>query len=310
VKLLRSRLNQLFADALFLGSASDQDYVYQVEKKPSTNIAISAVPIEGGRILGDKLLNSNKPVILTSATLSAGGRFDYLKKRLGLWKGDDKVSTLSIESPYDYKKNSILYVPYPFPGPNESDYQKEIEGEILKILSLTKGRTMVLFTSNRALSNASETLRALRLPFNILVQENGADRAKLLEDFKKDTDSVLLGVKSFWQGVDVPGPSLSAVVIDKLPFLTPGTPLNMAREKKIRERDGNPFAELTIPEMVIDLRQGLGRLLRTSTDKGLLAILDSRLITSKSYGKKTLSMLPPSPMTHDLRDVERFMKSI
>ncbi|MDR2456324.1 MAG: ATP-dependent DNA helicase [Deltaproteobacteria bacterium] len=309
-EILRGRLASLSADARMLEDGSDPAYVYQMERRAG-GLAISALPIDAGVLLGRKLLESAKPVVMTSATLSAGGDFGFMRRRLGLEEEDDNVSTLSIESPYDYRNNTVLYIPDPFPGTNHPNFQAKAEEEILKLLNITKGRALVLFTSHRALSQTAKSFRRLELPYRLLVQEEGADKAGLLNQFARDQTSVLLGTSSFWQGVDVPGPSLSAVIIDKLPFPRPNAPLTMARSQRIEEAGGNAFRELSLPQMAITLRQGLGRLLRTSADRGLLAILDNRLAGGgKSYRFEVLAMIPPSPLTSDIRDVAKFMRSV
>jgi ATP-dependent DNA helicase DinG len=309
-EILRSRLLSLADDARVLKDGSDPAYVYQVEKR-SGGLSISALPIDAGVILGRKLLESNKPIVMTSATLSAGGDFGFLRRRLGLEGESEKVATLSIESPYDYRENTILYIPDPFPGVTHPNFQILAEEEILKLLNISKGRALVLFTSRRALSQTAKSFRRLDLPYKLLVQDEGVDRARLLKDFARDHSSVLLATTSFWQGVDVPGQSLSAVIIDKLPFPRPNIPLTMARSEIIEKRRGNAFRELFLPQMAISLRQGLGRLLRTSTDKGLLAILDNRLAPGgKSYRYEVLAMIPPSKLTSDIREVAKFMRDV
>jgi ATP-dependent DNA helicase DinG len=319
--ILKSRLGKLTEAATLIGKADDEGFVYQVEKKPRHNVALSAIPIEAGRILGRKLLEANRPVIMTSATLSAGGDFTYIRRRLGL---DDEnisemsavedapaplpMSFLSIDSPYDYARDTVLYVPAPpFPGPDSDAFALEMPALIERLLGISGGRAMALFTSNRSLNSTASLMRRRKWPFRLLVQDEGSDRAALLRDFRDDVTSVLLATASFWQGVDVPGESLSVVVIDRLPFPRPNSPIFDARSRAVEEAGGSSFNDFSVPQMIISLRQGLGRLLRTSTDRGVLAILDNRLIT-KGYGRKIRRMLPPSPLTTDLAEVESFMK--
>ena len=307
--LLKNRLADIASAASVLSRADDPDYVYQVERSLRGHLTLSALPIEVGRAFGDRLVLTGKPVVMTSATLSAGGDFSYLERRLGLAGDDSNVATLSIDSPYDYQNRTMLYVPKPFPDPNNAEFQKRFEAEVLKILHLSKGRALILFTSIKVLQSTACAFRKMKLPFTLLVQEEGVDRARLLADFASDMSSVLLGTASFWQGVDVPGPSLSAVIIDRLPFPRPNSPLNSARQEAIEREGGNPFSELMLPEMVLKLRQGVGRLIRASSDRGLLAIMDTRILT-KNYSKRVLRMLPPSELTSDLAVAAKFMKDV
>jgi ATP-dependent DNA helicase DinG len=242
---------------------------------------------------------------MTSATLSQGGNFDFLKSRLGL---SDQTVTLSLASPFDYANNTILYVPKPFPSPKEeSTFSLAFIERLHDILKLSQGRALVLFTSYRMLHITAEALDN-KLPWRLLVQGQKASAA-LLGDFTKDVHSVLLATTSFWQGVDVPGQSLSVVVIDRLPFARPNRPITKARSNRIEQNGGDPFNDYSLPEMTLTLKQGLGRLLRNSTDRGLLAVMDNRLI-STAYGKKVLSSLPPSPITSDFSKVKKFLKKI
>ena len=246
---------------------------------------------------------------MTSATLSAGGDFSFFRRRLGLSEDLEGVSAISIPSPYDYAKRTLLYVPRDVPDPSQDGFQEFFEEQALRILHAARGRTLILFTSNRVLRETARSLKKRRLPWRLLVQEGVASRQELLEAFAGDVHSVLLATASFWQGIDVPGESLSAVIIDRLPFPRPGTPLFEARCDKAKEEGRNAFAELSIPQMVISLRQGVGRLMRTSTDQGLLAVMDTRLLT-KGYGAKARRGLPPIPLTSDLAEVERFLRGI
>ena len=310
IGLLRARLSQVASDLAFLAKADDPAFVYQVERRSRESLTLSALPIQAGLVLGRKLLEAERPVVMTSATLSAGGDFSYLRGRLGLPDPTPGVATLYIPSPYDYANNTILYVPRPFPKPNDPDYQEELETELVNILTVAKGRALLLFTSNASLYATAKGLRRQKLPWRLLVQESGTDRAALLRSFRGEVSSVLMATASFWQGIDVPGESLSAVVIDKLPFPVPSTPLFEARSRAVKEAGGDSFRELSIPQMVISLRQGLGRLLRSSTDRGLLAVMDVRLLTQPSYAAQVQRMLPPSPLTSDFKDVKKFMKGI
>jgi ATP-dependent DNA helicase DinG len=238
---------------------------------------------------------------LTSATLSVGTSFEFFTKRLGL----ADASGLIVESPFDHARQAVLYLPKGMPEPREPAFFARAMDEIEALLDVTEGRAFLLFTSHAALARAREHLGRLDR-FPLFVQGEGS-KAALLQEFKTTPRAVLLGTNSFWHGVDVPGEALSLVVIDKLPFDVPSDPLIAARIERIRENEGNPFAEYQTPMAVLDLKQGLGRLLRSRGDRGILAVLDSRL-TTKGYGKTFLASLPPYPIVRARDDAERFFR--
>jgi ATP-dependent DNA helicase DinG len=307
--LLSARLRDTADAASFLAEASDPNYVYQVDKirrqeRDFQSDTLAALPIRVGNLLGAKLLETQKPVVLTSATLSVGGDFAFLKQRLGL--GQDAL-TLTLPSPYDYRGRTLLYVPSRLPAPNQPGFTEGFLAEAEKILRWSQGRALLLFTSYRMLKIAADAFRG-RLPWTVLVQGQ-ASRTTLLNQFASDVHSVLLGAQSFWQGVDVPGESLSTVIIDRLPFPRPHTPLVDARCDLIDAEGGRSFMDYMVPEMTLGLRQGLGRLLRAATDKGLLAVMDSRLHTSR-YKNVVFQSLPPAPLTTELNQVAEFLKTI
>jgi ATP-dependent DNA helicase DinG len=209
-----------------------------------------------------------------------------------------------VDTPFDYAGRTLLYVPPAgFPEPSQPAFPAAAGRTLAELVKSSNGRALLLFTSITAMHKAAEALRQ-ELPYPLLVQGE-APRPKLLERFTTETHSVLLAVASFWEGVDVPGESLSAVIIDKLPFEVPSDPVIMARIEKMKEEGANPFVEFQIPRAILMLRQGVGRLMRTATDRGLLAILDVRLFT-KQYGRLFRQSLPPSPVTRSLADVETF----
>lgn len=236
--------------------------------------------------------------IFTSATLAVEGDFQHLAHRLGLLD----PRTLLEESPFEWAEQALCYLPKNLPEPNTRDYGKAVVDAVWPVLEASKGRAFLLFTSHRALKEAGEALR--NSPWPLFVQGT-APRTVLLEQFRNSGNGVLLGAASFWEGVDVIGEALSVVVIDRLPFAAPDDPVLEARLDVIRRSGGNPFREEQIPQAVIALKQGVGRLIRSHEDRGVLVLCDQRLI-SKSYGKIFLDSLPPLPRTRELSDVQTF----
>jgi ATP-dependent DNA helicase DinG len=294
----------LLATAGLLAMDHDETYIRWYERREKT-VILTASPVDIALELKTVLYPKVRSVIFTSGTLTVGGDFSYFLSRLGL---DQETETLSLESPFDYCNRTLLYVPAhtpadPFPSPDRADYLEKIQKVIYQILLASSGRALVLFTSFNSMRSTYPFL-VEKLPYPVFIQGQ-APRAKLLESFQRQTDSVLLAVASFWEGINVPGESLSCVIIDKLPFEVPSDPVIMARINKIREEGGNPFMEFQLPRAILALRQGVGRLMRTSSDKGLLAILDVRLFT-KQYGRMFLKSLPPSPRTRELAAVVSF----
>ncbi|HSB82801.1 MAG TPA: ATP-dependent DNA helicase, partial [Candidatus Methylomirabilis sp.] len=248
------------------------------------------------------ILESAKAVILTSATLSAAGRFDFLRNRLGIQQAQEFCAA----SPFDYGSQAILYVPRHLPDPRSPGFVQDAAEEIRAILGITRGRALVLFTSLEAMETTHRLLEG-RLPFPLMVQGQ-APRTQLLDRFREELDSVLLATRSFWQGVDVVGEALSCVIVHKLPFGFPGEPVLEARLEYIQQQGGDPFWDYQVPSAVITLRQGLGRLIRSGQDRGALCILDSRLL-SRGYGRAFLESLPPCPLTTRREDLEQFFRS-
>ncbi len=248
------------------------------------------------------ILESARAVILTSATLSAAGHFDFLRTRLGI----SQAREFCVDSPFEYPCQAILYVPRHLPDPRSPGFVEAAAEEIRGILTITQGRALVLFTSLEAME-ATHGLLDGQLPFPLLMQGQ-APRTQLLERFREEVASVLLATRSFWQGVDVVGETLSCVIIHKLPFGFPGDPVLEGRLEHIQQQGGDPFWEYQVPSAIITLRQGLGRLIRSGQDRGALCILDSRLL-SRGYGQAFLESLPPCPVTTALEDLERFFGS-
>lgn len=237
--------------------------------------------------------------IHTSATLSVAGNFDHFARQLGL----DEPQTLSLESPFDYARQGLCYLPPSLPDPNSRDYTGQVIDAVLPVLQASNGRAFLLFTSHRALRRAAELLQD-KVAWPLFVQGT-APRPRLLEEFRASGHGVLLGAASFWEGVDVAGEALSVVVIDKLPFAAPDDPVLMARLEALQQSGINPFMGWQVPSAVIALKQGAGRLIRDVHDRGVLVLCDPRLAT-KGYGKLFLASLPPMPRTRELADVQAF----
>lgn len=238
--------------------------------------------------------------IMTSATLAVGGRFAHFTDRLGL----EQARELVIDSPFDYPAQTRLWLPRDLPEPRDPAHTQALLERVVPVLRASRGRAFLLFTSHRALRRAAEWLRA-QTEFNLLVQEE-APRHVLLERFRSEPDSVLLGAASFWEGVDVPGAALSVVVIDKLPFAAPDDPVLEAILGAVRESGENPFLRVQLPQAVLALKQGAGRLIRQADDFGVLILGDPRL-TTKSYGRLFLSSLPPMTRVEGQAEVIEFI---
>ena len=239
--------------------------------------------------------------VYTSATLAVNADFSHFAGQLGLQNVRAKVW----ESPFDFNKQTLLYLPPAMPEPRAQNYTEKLIEKAMPVLKLSQGRAFLLFTSHRALQEAAALIKE-RLDFPVLVQGQ-APRTELLENFRQIRHAVLLGTSSFWEGVDVKGEALSCVIIDKLPFAAPADPVLQARLKKMEESGGQPFMEYQVPEAVITLKQGIGRLLRDKNDYGVLMICDPRLKT-RAYGRIFLSSLPDMQHTQELKDIERFFQ--
>lgn len=287
---------------LFGEGGGGNRYVHWYERRERT-ITLSATPVRIADELEQSLYSSVQSCILTSATLTAGGDFSYVRERLGL---DEDTETLQLHSPFDYEGRTQLYVPEKdFPEPSDLTYGDKVCQRVLELLTISQGRALVLFTSFKGMDMMAEYLES-RLSHPVLVQGR-APRQSLLDQFRQTTESVLLAVASFWEGVDVPGDSLSCVIIDKLPFEVPSDPVIQARIQAISEAGGKPFFDFQVPRAILTLRQGVGRLMRAATDCGLIAIMDVRLF-SKGYGRSFRASLPPSPVVRSLEDARAFFQ--
>ncbi|VAX32299.1 DinG family ATP-dependent helicase YoaA [hydrothermal vent metagenome] len=302
IKHISERIAPLLADlSVFLaGNKVDRDVVYWGENRGST-VFLHTSPLDVSAILREKLFRGDSPIILTSATLSTQGHFDFVKSRLGI----DDAEEMKLETAFDYEKQALLYLPGHLPPPSSPRFTTAISDEIVRILQKSEGRAFLLFTSWRNLEAVYQNLSE-RLPYRLLKQGTQPKQV-LIESFRKDISSVLFGTTSFWQGVDVAGEALSCVIIDKLPFASPGDPLTSARIDALGQQGKPAFVEYQIPLAMLSLRQGIGRLIRSRRDRGLIAILDHR-ITKKSYGKAFLDNLPNAPRTEDFKTVVSFFE--
>ncbi|MSO56599.1 MAG: ATP-dependent DNA helicase [Acidobacteria bacterium] len=298
---LAQRAGELRDELRFVLKAGERDYVYFLETR-GRGVFLRAAPIDVSNILRDVLFDRMRSTILTSATLTVEGRFDYIRSRLGLEKSSS-AQFLQLPSEFDYQRQAILYLPRRMPDPRSIDFGAAAAREIINILEASRGRAFVLFTSYAAL-RALQPIAEVELPFPILVQ-GSAPRSALLEQFRNTPNAVLLATSSFWQGVDVMGEALSCVIIDKLPFASPGDPITAARIEAIAERGGQPFGEYQVPLAILTLLQGLGRLIRHRDDRGVLAVLDPRLQTM-GYGRRFLASLPAAAITREVADIRRF----
>jgi ATP-dependent DNA helicase DinG len=294
---LLKRVRQTRFDLDFICTQAEKNYVYWLEKR-GRGMFLRASPIDVSTLLQEKLFEKTETVILTSATLSANGKFNFIKDRLGL--EEEKTETLQAPSAFNYEKQAIIYIPKAMPDPRAPEYNQMAAAEIVKILGISQGHAFVLCTSNFSMNTLYE-LVSMRVNYPCLVQ-GSMSKAGLLDRFRKTSNAVLFATSSFWQGVDVRGDQLSCVIIDKLPFAVPSDPIVSARTKFIDENGGKSFFEYSIPQAVITLKQGIGRLIRSKTDRGVIALLDTRLRT-KSYGRDFLNSLPRMKITSDLKDV-------
>src|SRR5690348_17061013 len=285
----------------FLMESEEKSYVYWYERR-GRGVFLAATPIDVSEILRERLFEQFDTVVLTSATLAVGGRFDYLKQRLGVMPANETV----LPQEFDYAEQALLYTPRALPDVRNPAFAASAADEIARLLEISRGRAFCLFTSYVQMRDIYERVSP-RLKFPFLLQGT-APRSILLERFRSTPNAVLFATSSFWQGVDVPGAQLSCVIIDKLPFAVPSDPIVAARVRALEEDGRNAFAEYQIPEAVLALKQGFGRLIRSKTDRGILSILDNR-ISRMQYGKIFLESLPEYTTTQDLAEVARFMKN-
>lgn len=294
---LRERCTDLAAEVRFVTNPGTPDFVYYYEPF-RRGAAVSATPIHIAELLQEYVFRQVGTAVLTSATLSTNGDFSYLKSRLGLVETSDLV----LDSPFDYATQGLLYVPKGFAQPDDRSFPEAVLEEVVWLTSRTKGRALVLFTSVRMMQFVAKGLKG-KTPYPFYVQGE-RPKKELLADFAANVSSILLATSSFWQGIDIRGEALSAVIIDKLPFGVPSDPVEKARIEKLRQEGKNPFMSYQVPNAILTLKQGVGRLIRSKEDTGLICILDGRLHT-KPYGRQFLASMPPCKLVTTRKEVER-----
>ena len=330
---LARRVAQLKFDTEALLQAADERFTYFMEIR-DRGVYLQASPIDLAHLFRERVLRKNPSLIYTSATLATGGKFDYFKRRLGIGMEDQEdeeahqessasqesfedregarrspikpPKELHLEVVFDYKAQSLLYVPRRMPAPNHPEFRQGATQVIEYLVNMTKGHAFVLFTSWANMNAVHEELRP-RLKMTVLKQGERPKR-ELIDLFKEDQTSVLFATSSFWEGVDIEGNALQLVILDKLPFASPGDPLVRARMDWLKAQGRDSFRELSMPSAALMLKQGFGRLIRSKQDKGIVAILDSRIAT-KSYGDYFIKSLPPAPMVWNASEVKSWWQA-
>jgi ATP-dependent DNA helicase DinG len=302
VDSLLRRVREVRFQLEFVVAGDDKRFVYWLERR-GRGTFLRASPIDVSTLLQDKLFDRVETCVLTSATLASAKSFRFVRERLGLV---EKTDELVAPSGYDYERQSILYLPPKMPDPRSPQFADVAADEIVKLLEVTRGRAFVLSTSLSGMRALYERV-APRVDFPCFVQGD-ASKTFLLDKFRQTSHAVLFATSSFWQGVDVRGEQLSCVIIDKLPFAVPTDPVVAARQRFIEDAGGSSFYEYSVPQAIISLKQGLGRLIRSATDRGVLSVLDPRLRT-QAYGKQFLASLPVRRTTSDLAEVARMFET-
>ncbi len=303
VHAMARRVEELRVQLGFILEAQERNTVFWIERRGEWrgqhNVFLQATPITVSEILRNTLFEHLESAVLTSATLAVAGGFQYIRDRLGIQDARELV----VPSHFDYRSQALLYVPPDLPDPREPRFVERAAQRVRQLLEITRGRAFCLFTSYALMHQLYEQLLG-ELHFPMLLQ-GSAPKNALLEEFRLTPNAVLFATSSFWQGVDVQGEQLSCVIIDKLPFAVPNDPVVAARIRAIDEDGGNAFFEYQVPSAVISLKQGFGRLIRSLHDRGLLCLLDNRIL-HKRYGRVFLESLPPYSRTTDVKAVEQF----
>jgi ATP-dependent DNA helicase DinG len=299
VKAFANRAQSMAAAVRVNLEQSAEGFVYWAERE-NMRYRLVASPIDVAATLRDNLFGKTETIVLTSATLSAAGSFTYIKNRLGL----DAATELLLDSPFDFEKQTLLYIAPGLDDQQAGGYQKRFDAELHAVLTITRGRTLVLFTSYGQLRKSAETMRR-ELPDVGILCQGEMPAYRLVEQFKATPKVVLFGTASFWQGIDIPGDALQCVVIAKLPFAVPDEPIIEARMERLK----NPFREFQIPQATLLFRQGFGRLIRTRTDRGAVAVLDSRIMT-KNYGRSFLKSIPKCRITDEREEFRKFFDAL
>ncbi len=300
IEALIRRTEELSADLSLVMESESHERVYWYENR-GRGVFLWASPIVVAPIMEDRLFSKVDTAVLTSATLSTGGNFRFIRERLGL----RDAAELIVGSHFDYSEQAVLYIPRDMPEPREPGWSARVSERLVEILEASRGRAFVLFTSFSQMELAYQAVKG-RVPFPVFIQGERS-KTRLLDDFRETPHSVLFATASFWQGVDVQGEQLSCVVIDKLPFSVPSDPVVSARIRYINEAGGNAFYDYQVPEAIILLKQGFGRLIRSRSDRGILALLDKRVLT-RSYGRTFLGSLPRAPLTDNVAELRNFLE--
>jgi ATP-dependent DNA helicase DinG len=302
--------------AKFKDFGDSPETVFWMEKgktgQGETFIRYSETPLDITGLMDEAVFTKFRAIVCTSATLSVGDSFDFWKGRVGLARSAAAVETAVYPSPFPFRTNALLAVDAGAPGPESPAYRAYIDSAVPRLLEASRGHALVLFTSYEAMKSAYEAAVPKMAELGITLLRQGEDeRSKLMDAFKEDLTSVLFATDSFWEGVDAPGETLQLVVICKLPFRVPTDPVQLARSEAVEKRGGNAFMEISLPEAVIRLKQGFGRLIRHSEDRGAVVILDSRIAT-KRYGQLFIQSLPECRLLADgldaiSREVAKFL---
>ena len=298
---LARRAGEIQSELEVFRNGNLENYVSWIERR-GRGLFLEACPVDVSGLLREKLFERIPACVLTSATLTIAESFGYFRQRIGMEVGEE----LALSTEFDVRSQTMLYAPPRMPDYRHPSYLNRAVQEITNILNASRGRAFVLFTSYQQMMAAYEMV-SQDLPWPCLVQSRGAGKSRLLEEFKVTPHAVLFATSSFWQGIDVKGEALSAVIIDKLPFQVPSDPLVSARMARVEREGGSAFSDYQLPHAILRLKQGLGRLIRSKSDRGVLAILDNRLST-KGYGKLFMASLPDYKVTDDVNDLVEFMK--